>query len=69
MSDEPTNPTPDGFAAWRWPIAFVLIAALGLVAFVTLIRTPERLIESAGRGAAERSSLSASISRARATRS
>ncbi|MBS33551.1 MAG: hypothetical protein CMO68_04000 [Verrucomicrobiales bacterium] len=52
MSDEPTKPPPDGFAAWRWPIAFVLIAALGLMAFVTLIRTPERLIESAGRGAA-----------------
>ncbi|MED5381069.1 MAG: hypothetical protein VYC47_00760 [Verrucomicrobiota bacterium] len=52
MSDEPTKPAPAGFAAWRWPSAFVLLAALGLVVFITLIKTPERLIESAGKGAA-----------------
>ncbi|MEE2943474.1 MAG: hypothetical protein VX413_08720 [Verrucomicrobiota bacterium] len=52
MSNEPTKSTPTGFAAWRWPTAFVLVAALSLVAFVILIRTPERLIETAGRGAA-----------------
>ena len=44
---------PSGHAAWRWPVVIVLIAALGLGAFVyvisTLIRTPERLVESAAK--------------------
>ena len=42
---------PSGHAAWRWPVVILLIAALGLGAFVyvinTLIRTPERLVETA----------------------
>ena len=48
------EPKPSGHAAWRWPLVIVLIAAFGLGAFVyvisTLIRTPERLVESAGKG-------------------
>ena len=48
------EPKPSGHAAWRWPVVIVLIAALGLGAFVyvisTLIRTPERLVESTGKG-------------------
>ncbi|HJN89105.1 MAG TPA: hypothetical protein QGG93_02140 [Verrucomicrobiota bacterium] len=52
MTDEPTKPAPGGIAAWRWPSVIVLLAALGLVAFVYLIKTPERMIETAGRGAA-----------------
>ncbi|HJN83071.1 MAG: hypothetical protein QF749_07480 [Verrucomicrobiota bacterium] len=47
---------PSGHAAWRWPVVIVLIAAFGLGTFVyvisTLIRTPERLIETAGKGVA-----------------
>ena len=47
------EPKPSGHAAWRWPVVIVLIAALGLGAFVyvisTLIRTPERLVESAAK--------------------
>ena len=42
---------PSGHAAWRWPVVILLIAALGLGAFMyvinTLIRTPERLVETA----------------------
>ncbi|MDP6794965.1 MAG: hypothetical protein QF721_10935 [Verrucomicrobiota bacterium] len=48
-----TEQRSSGHAAWRWPVVIVLLAALGLGAFVyltsTLIRTPERLVESAAR--------------------
>ena len=47
------EPKSSGHAAWRWPVVIVLIAALGLGAFLyvisTLIRTPERLVESAAK--------------------
>ena len=47
------EPKPSGHAAWRWPVVIVLLAARGLGAFVyvisTLIRTPERLVESAAK--------------------
>ena len=44
---------PSGISAWRWPSVIVLIAALGLVAFIYFIKTPERLVETAGKGALE----------------
>ena len=53
MSDEPSKPALGGVAAWRWPSVIVLLAALGLVAFIYLIKTPERLVETAGKGAVE----------------
>jgi hypothetical protein len=53
MSDEPKKPEPGGLAAWRWPSVIVLVAAIGLVAFIYFIKTPERLVETAGKGAVE----------------
>ena len=53
MSNEPSKPALGGVAAWRWPSVIVLVAALGLVAFIYLIKTPERLVETAGKGAVE----------------
>ena len=49
MSDEPVKTEPSGISAWRWPSVTVLVAALGLVAFIYFIKTPERLVETAGK--------------------
>ncbi len=53
MSDEPTKTEPNDIAAWRWPSVIVVVAALVLVAFIYFIKTPERLVETAGKGALE----------------
>ena len=53
MSDEPVKTEPSGISEWRWPSVIVLVAALGLVAFIYFIKTPERLVETAGKGAVE----------------
>ena len=53
MSDEPVKPEPSGISEWRWPSVIVLVAVLGLVAFIYLIKTPERLVETAGKRAVE----------------
>ena len=53
MSDEPVKTEPSGISEWRWPSVIVLVAALGLVAFIYFIKTPERLVETAGKGALE----------------
>ena len=42
MSDEPVKKEPSSISEWRWPSVIVLVAALGLVAFIYLIKTPER---------------------------
>ena len=39
MSDEPAKTEPSGISEWRWPSVIVLVAALGLVAFIYLIKT------------------------------
>ena len=56
MSDEPAQPkstdTATTMATWRWPLVILAVAMFGLIAFIYVIRTPERLIESAGKGAA-----------------
>ena len=55
MSGEvPQSERPEistALTAWRWPIVIVIIALFALIAFVYILRTPERLIESAGKGA------------------
>ena len=53
MRDEPLKTEPSGISEWRWPSVIVLVAALGLVAFIYFIKTPERLVETAGSGALE----------------
>ena len=49
MSDEPVKTELSGISAWRWPSVTVLVAALGLVAFIYFIKTPERLVTSTNR--------------------
>ena len=53
MSDEPVKTEPSAISEWRWPSVLVLVAALGLVAFIYFIKTPERLVKTAGSGALE----------------
>ena len=52
MSDEPVKTEPSGISEWRWPSVIVLVAALGLVAFIYFIKTPSG---SSRRRARERS--------------
>ena len=56
MTDDSPQPRDTGkvstFTEWRWPIVVVVMALFGLIAFIYILRTPERLIESAGKGAA-----------------
>jgi len=56
MSEEAPQPEKPNISAaltaWRWPIVVVFVALFALIAFVYILRTPERLIESAGKGAA-----------------
>ena len=56
MSEEAPQPEKPNISAaltaWRWPIVVVFVALFALIAFVYILRTPERLIESAVKGAA-----------------
>ncbi|MDD9864725.1 MAG: hypothetical protein OXS32_00075 [Verrucomicrobiales bacterium] len=56
MSDKPQEPENSeriaAWTAWRWPLVVVILSMFALIAFVYVLRTPERLIESAGKGAA-----------------
>ena len=54
MSEEAPQPEkpniPAALTEWRWPIVVVFVALFALIAFVYILRTPERLIESAVKG-------------------
>ena len=56
MSEEAQQPEKPNISAaltaWRWPIVVVFVALFAMIAFVYIFRTPERLIESAVKGAA-----------------
>ena len=56
MSEEAPQPEKPNISAaltaWRWPIVVVFVALFAMIAFVYILRTPERLIESAVKGAA-----------------
>ena len=38
---------------WRWPIVVILITLFALVAFINVLRTPGKIIETTGKGAAD----------------
>jgi len=53
MSKERQSAKSDSTAyLWRWPIAVILIGLFALVAFIYILQTPVKMIETTGKGAA-----------------
>tara|TARA_B100001250_G_C19682372_1_gene736430 strand:+ start:229 stop:1014 length:786 start_codon:yes stop_codon:yes gene_type:complete len=53
MSKERQSAKRDSTAyLWRWPIAVILIGLFALVAFIYILQTPGKMIETTGKGAA-----------------